>query len=508
MSDDLLIGARRLTIEDVLSVAVGGRKVGLSKDARRRVEKSRSVLEAFLDSGRIMYGVNTGFGRFAEVNISPQEIRSLQRNVVLSHAAGVGDPLSDEVVRAVLLLKANALAAGYSGVRPVVVETLLQMLNAGVHPVIPSKGSVGASGDLAPLSHMSLVLLGLGKARVGGKTMDGKRAMTQYNIPLLDLEAKEGLALMNGTQVMTAVGVFALDRARNLFGCGDVIGAMSVEALSGSAIPFDERIHSVRGQKGQMMVAANFRSLLEGSEILTERPVRRVQEGYSLRCIPQVHGAGRDVLGFVRSILEREVNGVTDIPLVFAQDGEVLSGGNFHGEPIGLAMDSLGVAVSSLAGISERRIACLMDSSTSGLPGFLVTEQGLHSGFMLAQITAAALVSENKGLAHPASVDSIPTSANQEDYVSMGMRAANKALQILENAENVLAVELLCSCQGVELRRPLKPALALQNVLSAFRQEVPHLDADRVLASDIEKANAFIRSGEWMRALPSHIQLG
>jgi histidine ammonia-lyase len=507
MNKPISIDGSSLTLDEVLSVALEGNKVVLDSRARERVNKSRNTLERLIESGQVMYGVNTGFGRFAEIIIPRKEIRALQKNIVLSHAAGVGEPLPEQTVRAVMLLKANALAAGFSGVRCQVIETLVEMLNGNVHPVIPSQGSVGASGDLAPLAHMTLVVLGLGRARYQGREMAGKRALAGAGITPLELEAKEGLALLNGTQVMAATGVMALHRADTLFRSADAIAALTVEALSGNRVPYDPRIHKVRCQKGQEKVAANMRMLLEGSEILRERPVHRVQEPYSQRCIPQVHGAGRDGLEFVRSILERELNGVTDNPLVFDEAGEVLSGGNFHGEPLALAMDVLAITLCSLAGISERRIAYMMDGEVSGLPGFLSPKQGVCSGFMIAQVSAASLVSDNKGLAHPASADSVPTSANQEDYVSMGMGAALKCIRTVENAERVLAIELMCSAQGVDMRRPLLPSPPLQTLHRAFRQMVKPLDGDRVLSDDIEKAADFIRSRKMLHSLPKTLHI-
>jgi len=500
------IGENRLGFEDVWQVAVERRPVRVPDRSMEKLGSSRRFLEGEIRSGRIMYGVNTGFGRFAEIPIPENRIRELQKNLVLSHAAGVGPFFDDDVVRAILLLKAKSLSLGYSGVRPEIVRILVDMLNADILPRIPSKGSVGASGDLAPLAHMALVLLGLGQAHVDGKTISGKQALRRLGIPVVRLEAKEGLSLLNGTQAMAAMGSLAFVRARNLFDSADVAAALSVEAMSGSEVPFDDRIQRARGQKGQIVVAQNIRRMLAHSEILTEKPIKRVQEPYCLRCIPQVHGAGQDVLDFVAGILEREINGATDNPLVFAEDGDILSGGNFHGEPLALAMDALGMALTSLAGISERRIAALMDSNISGLPGFLSKRQGLHSGFMIAQVTAASLVSENRVLAHPASVDSIPTSANQEDYVSMGMTAAHKAVRILENTQTVLAIELLAACQGVELRAPLEPSPILSPVIRAFRRRVPPLLRDRILSEDISEAVSFIRSCEWKPALPVSLQ--
>ncbi len=501
MNTPLIIDGKSLTIDDILSVACYGRKVKVADHAVSHVKQSRKILEKLVADGRIMYGVNTGFGRFAEITIPGSEINELQKNLVLSHAAGVGPLLPETVVRMIMLLKINTLVTGLPGVRIEVVNTLRDMLNAQVHPLIPSQGSVGASGDLAPLAHMVLVLIGKGKAFYRGRAGTGRSIMKRAGIPLLDLQAKEGLSLLNGTQAMTAVGLEALTGALNLFRFADVAGAMTVEALSGSAAPFDARIQKARGQKGQIIVAANLRNLLKGSEILEQRPVKRIQEAYSQRCMPQVHGAGRDAVAYVRSVLENEINGVTDNPLLFFEENEVVSGGNFHGEPLAIALDVLGIAVSSLGAMSERRIAHMMDAVASGLPGFLARKQGIHSGFMIAQITAASLVSENKIYAHPASVDSIPTSANQEDYVSMGMSSANKSLRIIENTRNILAIEMLCAAQGIEYRSPLKPSPSLLAILGAFRKVIPRLEKDRVIAPDIEKAAEWIGSGLWERIL-------
>ena len=507
MNKPLEINGQTLTLDDVVDVAYTERKVVLSTEAKQRVQHARDVLEDLIDSGEVIYGVNTGFGKFAEIAIPKEDLRTLQKNLVLSHAAGVGDPLPDDVVRAAILLKANTMASGHSGVRPVVIDTLLAMLNAGIHPVVPSKGSVGASGDLAPLAHLTLVALGQGEARVNGVVKDGGKALTEAGMMPLELAAKEGLALLNGTQVMTASGILTLNRSDRLFKNADVIGAMSVEALSGSASPFDSRIHDVRGQEGQKGVAANLIRLLEGSDILRERPMHRVQEAYSLRCMPQVHGAGRDALVYVRSVLEKEINAATDNPLVFADERDVLSGGNFHGEPLALALDTLGTALASLGAISERRITHLMDPSTSDLPGFLAERQGLDSGYMIAQITAASLTSQNKVLAHPASVDSVPTSANQEDYVSMGMTSALKAMEIAENTEHILAIELLCASRGIDIRTPLKPSPPLTEVYQGLRKIVPPMEEDRYLAPDIERAVDFIRSGGLLASVPSQLEI-
>jgi len=503
----LRIEGDKLTIADVLDVALACRKVSLSRQARNRVMHARKTLEKLVNEGRIIYGVNTGFGRFAEISIPRNDIQELQRNIVLSHAAGVGPLLSEDIVRAAMLLKANGLASGYSGVRPVVIDTLLAMLNAGIHPEIPSQGSVGASGDLAPLAHLVLVGMGMGQASVNGRSVHGGKALSQAGIKPLVLEAKEGLALLNGTQVMTAAGVVALNRSQILFQSADIIGAMSCEALSGSPVPYDPRIHALRPHRGQGIVAENMRNLLARSEILAERPFKRVQEAYSLRCIPQVHGAGRDVVAYAQSVLDHEINAVTDNPIIFADDREVLTGGNFHGEPLALAFDAMAMAVASLGAISERRIAYLIDHDVSGLPGFLIKKQGLNSGFMIAQVTAADLVAENKVLSHPNSVDSLPTSANQEDYVSMGMASANKLLHVIRNTEYILAIELLCSCQGVDLRKPLRPGPVLNCTLKAFRHSVSFLETDRMLTPDIEEARLFIHRKKLLNVVNKHTVL-
>ncbi|HHS12519.1 MAG TPA: histidine ammonia-lyase [bacterium] len=501
MSKELIIDGQSLTTELVLDVALGYRRVVLSKAVARELEQSRHVLEKLIEAGKIMYGVNTGFGRFAEINIPADEIKALQMNIVLSHAAGVGEPLPDFVVRAIMLIKANSLASGYSGVRSVVIQSLLNLLNHRIHPMIPSRGSVGASGDLAPLAHMALTLLGEGKVRVGGRVLGSLSVLKKAGLRPLTLEAKEGLALLNGTQAMNGSGILAWARARNCYRSADIIGALSVEGLCGSRIPFDPRIHQARGQKGQIQCAANLYRLLESSSILENPSVNRVQEAYSLRCMPQVHGAGRDVLDYARSVLEIELNAVTDNPLVFSRQQEVLSGGNFHGEPLAYCFDAMGIALSGLSSISERRIAYLMDSHHSGLPGFLATRQGVDSGFMIPQVTAAALASENKGLAHPASVDSIPTSANQEDYVSMGMNAVNKLWQIIHNTETILGVEILAACQAVDCRKPSKPSPLMQKVHEAVRRRINRLGKDRFMAPDMETAADLVRSGTLVDSL-------
>ena len=444
-----------------------------------------------------VYGVNTGFGKLADQRISLSDIRQLQLNLLRSHAAGVGDPLTREETRGMLLLRANVLARGYSGVRPLLVDYLLTLLNRDVLPMIPSRGSVGASGDLAPLAHLALVLIGEGEAFVGSRRVPGRAALARVGLKPLELEAKEGLSLVNGTQAMLSLGLLALYRCEKLVNAADVAGALSLEALKGTPVAFDARIHRLRPYRGQIAVAANLRALLADSEIRTSHlHCPRVQDAYSLRCIPQVHGAVRDALEYARATLAVEINSVTDNPLVFPGRGEVLSGGNFHGQPLGLVLDHLAIAMTELASISERRIERLTNPEYGDLPPFLSPHPGLNSGFMMAQVTAAALASENKVFSHPASVDSIPTSGNREDHVSMGMGSALKLKQILTNAEQILAIELLCAAQGIDFHRPLRPGRGSRQVMRLIRDRVPRLDQDRPLAPDIERVHALLAGGD------------
>ncbi len=489
----LLIDGENLSLEDVKSVARNGIEVRLSDSARQRVRESRRMVEEYVDRGEIVYGITTGFGKFSDIVISRDEHRYLQKNLIMSHAAGIGAPLGEEIVRAIMLLRVNALAKGYSGVREEILDTLLEMTNKMVHPVIPEKGSVGASGDLAPLAHMVLVMLGEGEAYYEGRKMPGKQATEKAGIKPITLEAKEGVALINGTQAMTAIATFALLTGENLAQTADIAAAMTMDALEGILSAFDEKIQRVRPHPGQIRCAENIRGLLKGSEILENADHGRVQDAYTLRCIPQVHGAARDALAYVRGVLEREINSATDNPLIFTETGEVISGGNFHGQPIAIAMDILGIALSVLGTIAERRIERLLNPTLSGLPAFLTQKGGLNSGFMVSQYTAAALVSENKVLSHPASVDSIPVSANQEDHVSMGTIAARKALEISANLQNILAIELLCAAQGIDYRQPLKPGIGTGVAHRMIRQQVPHLAEDRVLYQDINKIAALIK---------------
>jgi len=443
-----------------------------------------------------VYGVNTGFGKLADQRIPLSDIRQSQLNLLRSHAAGVGDPLTREETRGMLLLRANVLARGYSGVRPLVVDYLLTLLNRDVLPLIPSRGSVGASGDLAPLAHLALVLIGEGEAFIGSRRVSGRAALARVGLKPLDLEAKEGLSLVNGTQAMLSLGLLALYRCEKLVDAADVAGALSLEALKGTPVAFDARIHRLRPYRGQIAVAANLRALLADSEIRTSHlSCQRVQDAYSLRCMPQVHGAVRDALEYARATLAVEISSVTDNPIVFPDRGEVLSGGNFHGQPLGLVLDHLAIAMTELASISERRIERLTNPEYGDLPPFLSPHPGLNSGFMMAQVTAAALASENKVFSHPASVDSIPTSGNREDHVSMGMGSALKLKQILTNAEQILAIELLCAAQGIDFHRPLRPGRGSRQVMRLIRGRVPRLDQDRPLAPDIELVHALLANG-------------
>ena len=487
-----------LTLAQTEAVAAGAR-VGLAEAARGAIVRARAFVEEIVARGEVVYGINTGFGALSEVTIPAAELRALQINLVRSHACGVGDPLPEPVVRAMMLHRANVLAKGFSGCREGVIETLLAMLNEGVHPVIPSRGSVGASGDLAPLAHLALVCIGEGEAVLAGARMPGGEAMRRAGIAPLQLEAKEGLALLNGTQAMTAIGGLALAAAARLAETADVVGAMTLEALKGTPVAFDEKIHAARPHAGQAASARRLRELIAGSEIRESHRDRavdpRVQDAYALRCMPQVHGAVRDALAHARQIVEIEINSATDNPLVFADAREVLSGGNFHGEPVALALDYAAIAIADLATISERRVERLVNPGLSNLPAFLTTQPGTRSGLMMAQVTAAALIAENNVLAHPASVFTIPTSANKEDHVSMGTTAALKFAQVVRHVETVLAIELLCAAQGLEFLKPLKPGPQLHEMYLRVREVVPALDEDRPLSGDIEALAALLRAG-------------
>jgi histidine ammonia-lyase len=509
-TSDVVLGETTLSLAIIAAVARGRAAVSLGPAARARMTASRAVIESVLAGGvsaPAVYGVNTGFGALAEVRISPDEIRALQRNLVRSHSSGVGAPLPRDAVRAMMLLRAAVLARGHSGARPEVADLLCRMLAAGVHPVIPSRGSVGASGDLAPLAHLALGVIGEGEAELDGRVLPSAEALSRAGLAPLELEAKEGLTLLNGTQHMTAVGGLAVFDAEATCVVADIAGAMSLEALKGTVRAFDERILEARPQPGQAASGALLRRLLADSEIAeSHRNCGKVQDPYSLRCMPQVHGAARDVLDFARGVLEREANATTDNPLVFVDPraphgGEILSGGNFHGQPVALALDAAAMAVAELASISERRVEQLVNPAlSSGLPPFLAPQSGLHSGFMIAQVAAAALVSENKILAHPASVDSIPSSAGREDHVSMGATAALKLAQVHDQVRDVLAIELLAAAMGLDLRRPLTPARVLQKAHAHIRAAVPPMMEDRPLYQDIRAVRALIDDGSLVAA--------
>jgi histidine ammonia-lyase len=485
-----------LTLAQTEAVA-RGEKVSLLREARERVERARRFVEQIIARDELVYGINTGFGKLSEVTIPTEQLRELQINLVRSHACGVGEPLPESIVRAMMLHRANVLAKGFSGCRAVVIETLIAMLNAGVHPVIPSRGSVGASGDLAPLAHLAMVVISEGEAIFNGERMQGGEALRRAGIEPLTLEAKEGLSMLNGTQGMTATGGLALLAAGRLVEAADVIGAMSLEALRGTPVAFDEKIQSVRPHAGQSASAKRLRELIEGSEIRESHRDRRadlrVQDAYSIRCMPQVHGAVRDALAHARQIVEIEINSATDNPLVFANAGEILSGGNFHGEPLALAFDYAAIAVADLGTISERRIERLVNPDLSGLPAFLSPHPGTNSGMMIAQVAAASLISENNVLAHPASTTNLPTSANKEDHVSMGMTAALKLAQIVRNVEHILAIELLCAAQGLEFLKPLRPGPRLAEVHRRVRERVPAMERDMPLSGYIESLKVVVR---------------
>jgi histidine ammonia-lyase len=504
--NSFVINETDLTLEDIAFFLKNNPAIALDPLTVKKIKTSRKIIEDIVKSEKVVYGVNTGFGKFADVKIKKNETAELQKRLVLSHAAGVGEPMPLEIVRLMMLLKVKNLSQGYSGVRLEIVQLLIAMLNKNITPFIPAKGSVGASGDLAPLAHMAAVMIGEGETLIKEKGcikyISGGEALKKAGLTPLTLAAKEGLALLNGTQAIQAYGLWSLVQARNLIKTADIAGCITLEGLLGTLTAFDARIQQVRRHPGQQKTAENFRKILAESPIIESHRYsdNKVQDAYSLRCIPQVHGAVRDALDYVQAVFEREMNGVTDNPLVFPDNGDVLSGGNFHGEPVALAADYLGIIMSDLANISERRIEHMLDPSVSEIAGFLTEEGGLNSGFMIAQVTAAALVSENKVLAHPSSVDSIPTSANKEDHVSMGNFAARKAAEIIRNVEHVLAIELICACQALDLRTPLQPSKTTQNVLDIVRTSIAYWKEDRFMHRDIVLAKELCRSGKIVEA--------
>ena len=507
--EKLLLDGSSLTIEDFISVTRDQRKVGLTDDSKKAIIKAREVVDRYVAEKRVVYGITTGFGKFSDVSIDEEQTAELQENLITSHACGVGDPFKEDIVRGIILLRVNALSKGYSGIRLETLESLIGMLNENVVPYVPEKGSLGDSGDLAPLSHVALPLLGLGQAYHKGVLMDGKEAMEKAGVPVIKLAAKEGLALNNGTQVMTSVGCHAVYDAMNLIRQANGIAMLSFESLTGITDAYYEGTHRIRNQHGQISCAKNFLELVEGSKNTTTQGELRVQDAYSLRCLPQIHGASLDCLNYVRSKVELEINAVTDNPIIFVDEDRVVSGGNFHGEPMALPFDFLKIGLSELANVSERRLERMVNPALSnGLPAFLTEQGGVNSGFMIVQYSAAAVVSENKVLAHPASVDSIPSSANQEDHVSMGTIAARQAAEILDNARKVLAMELLTACQAVDLRGNKGLGKGTKVFYEKVRELVPMLKKDRVMYPDIDKVEELIRSNELVRALDElNIQL-
>ncbi len=504
-STSIAIDGTNLSLSLVDSVARHGANVSLADGCRAKIAAARDLVERTVAAGDRVYGVTTGFGRLKNVKIPSDDALELQRNLVRSHACGVGDPLSEPVIRASVLLRAHSLARGNSGVRQEIVDLLLAMLNGNVVPVVPCQGSVGASGDLAPLAHVALVIMGEGEAWHDGARMPGARALAAAGLAPIDLSYKEGISLINGTQVMTAIGALALFDAENACKAADITGAMSLEAFLGSDEPFVERMNALRPHAGQLRVGANLRRLLRDSGVMaSHRDCDRVQDPYSFRCMPVVHGSVRDCVRFVRETVELEMNSVTDNPVIFPEDGAFVSGGNFHGEPVALAMDYLAIALAELGSISERRIYKLLDG-LEGLPMFLTERSGLCSGFMVAQYTAAALVSENKTLCAPASVDSIPTSAGQEDHVSMGTISARQCERVVDNLENVIAIELLEAAQALDFRAPLAFGRGTAIAHREIRARVPHLDDDRALSLDIAAARELVASGDLVRAVEAEI---
>ena len=516
--ENIILDGDSLTIEQVLAVAYGEPsvpKVLLSAEAKHNVTRAANAVQKLLADGVIAYGITTGFGAFKDKVIPPEDVQQLQYNILVSHAVGMGDPYDAPYVRAIMLIRANTLAKGFSGIRLETLQRLLDMLNEGIHPVIPEKGSLGASGDLAPLAHMALPLIGEGEAIYQGEKLDGATAMQKAGLEPVVLAAKEGLALTNGTSVMCAIGVLEMARAEQISITADVAGCLSLEALNGTDRAFDERIHALRPFPRQIDCARHLRLLLENSTFTRPHSSLNVQDAYTLRCIPQVHGAVRDAVAYARWVFEIELNAVTDNPLLFIDDAtgevDVISGGNFHGEPLAIAMDYLGMAISELGNISERRIMRLIDeaSNQETLPAFLTQHGGLNSGFMIVQYTAAALATESKVLSHPASVDTIPTSANVEDHVSMGVTAALKARNINKNVERILAIELMSAAQGIDLRRQVMPhaqhGRGTQPVYSLIREHVPFIEHDTVLYRYLDTMRHLVRSGQVANAVASLI---
>lgn len=491
----VVITGQDLTLEDFAAVCRENVQITLSDEAVQLIKESRQVVDDLVEEGRVVYGITTGFGKFSDTTVSQEECRLLQKNLIITHSVGAGKPFPLDAARGIMLLRVNNLAKGFSGARLVTVQTLIDMLNKGVTPFVPEKGSLGASGDLAPLSHMVLPMLGLGKAYYEGELMEGGKAMEKAGIPTIELTAKEGLALINGTQAMTSTGALTVYDALQLLKTADIAAALSFEAHKGITDAFDHRLHDVRPHPGQRATADAMLELLKGSKNTTRQGDIRVQDAYSLRCVPQIHGASKDAINYVKERVEIEMNSVTDNPIIFKETQEGISGGNFHGQPMALSFDFLGIAISELANVSERRLERLVNPALSGLPAFLTEHGGVNSGFMIVQYSAAALVSENKVLAHPASVDSIPSSANQEDHVSMGTIAARKARDIMENVRRVLAMEIMCACQAIDLSGDEGMGAGTQEAYNTIREKVSTLKDDRPLYEDIELCESVLIDG-------------
>lgn len=517
-ADILTLDGKSLTLEQIDNFINNNLKVQLSESSKARVAKARDMIDKWVEEDVVIYGVTTGFGEFANIKISNSDIAKLQKNLIISHSVGVGDPLPPFIIKIMMLLRVNALARGHSGIRPETLDLLIGMINNNIIPLIPSQGSVGSSGDLAPLSHLVLAMIGLGKAQkfedvLSGSFVDeGKDSaelLKENGLLPIELKAKEGLALINGTQMMTAFAAYITNRAAELAKIADISGALTHEALRATDKAYDKRLHELRPYKGQIETAENMLKLISESEIRQSHLIGddRVQDSYSMRCIPQIHGASKDAIEYVKSRVEIEINSVNDNPLIFPEDGDHREGGNFHGQPMALAMDFMGIALSELANVSERRTERLVNGSLSALPRFLTEHGGLNSGLMIAQYTSAALVSENKTLAHPASVDSIPTSANQEDHNSMGSIAARKCYSILKNVQKVLAIEILTACQGIEFLKPLKCGKGTESAYNFVRKSVPPIKEDRILYLDINKVTGMVESGSLLREVEKSVQL-
>ena len=504
--ETIALGMDGMTLDGLVGVARQGAHVALTPGAEERIRRAWQLVTRWVDEERTVYGVTTGFGALSDVTISKNDTRQLQLNILKSHAVGVGNPLAPDLVRAMMALRLKDFARGNAGVRMETVAALIRLLNAGVIPVVPEKGSVGASGDLVPLAHMGLVLIGEGEVFLNGNRVSGREALEACGLAPLNLEAGEGLALINGTQAMTAIGGLAVYDAARLARHTDLAAAMSLEVLMGSKTEFDPRIHQMRPHPGQAIAAENMDRIIRNSEIISShRDCKRVQDAYTLRCSPQVHGASRDAIDYALKVLETEMNASTGNPLIHPDSGDFLLGGNFHGQPVAMAMDFMCMAVAELANISERRIERLVNPKLSGLPAFLVKDGGLNSGFMIAQYVAAALVSENKVMSHPAVVDSIPTSANKEDHVSMGTISARKCREVVQNAENVIAIELMCAAQALDLFTNMQPGAGTQAAYGVIRKVVPHLEKDRILSEDVKRIVQLIRSGAIMDAVENAV---